>query len=121
MIYKTNRALTLKECPWLDDEIKKGIIVYKYTGYTYECVSESGTACSMKEGESPFFELPTDSLDGVNNADEASGGYIKAKNELIKETTMLWVSNGYDADHFSKSCDDIIVMMNEIKKLHNQK
>lgn len=57
----TNRDITTGECPWLDEDIKKGTVVYEYEGCTYGCIGK-GMACTLIEGEDPFFELPIDCL-----------------------------------------------------------
>lgn len=56
------RDVNQKECHWLDRDFKKGEIVYEYPLYTYGCVSNEGLACSEKDSESPFFELPKNAL-----------------------------------------------------------
>lgn len=63
MKYKLKRTVSTTECPWLDENIEKGSIVYKYYGHTYGCISPLGIACTMKEGETPFLEIPRDSLE----------------------------------------------------------
>ena len=60
--FQLTRDVTLNECNWLDRDYKKGEIVFEYPLYTYGCVSNHGVACSEKDSESPFFELPTDAL-----------------------------------------------------------
>ena len=62
--YKLIRDITKKECPWLDRTFKKDEIVYKYTGYTYGCISE-GLAVSEKLNETPFFELTYAALEEI--------------------------------------------------------
>ncbi len=52
-----NRAVTKEECPWLNKDLKKGKVVYKYTGYTYGCIGR-GVAVSDKPGKTPFYEVP---------------------------------------------------------------
>jgi len=60
--YIVNRAVTKDECHWLDATVPRGTAVYKYTGVTYGCIG-SGIAVSMRDGETPFFEMPRDAMD----------------------------------------------------------
>jgi hypothetical protein len=60
--YQLFRDVTVNECQWLDRDFKKGEIVFEYPLYTYGCIGNKGVACSEKDSESPFFELPKDSL-----------------------------------------------------------
>lgn len=60
--FKLTRNVTLNECDWLNRDYKKGEIVFEYPLYTYGTVSNKGVACSEKDSESPFFELPIDAL-----------------------------------------------------------
>ena len=62
-----NRDIPKSECDWLDRDFKKEETVYEYYGPTYGCISPDGTACTLsKEGETPFFELPTEALSQSN-------------------------------------------------------
>lgn len=56
------RNVTKKECGWLSRTFKKGEIVYEYSGATYGCISWHGTAFTLVEGETPFFELPNNAV-----------------------------------------------------------
>lgn len=60
--YVIVRDLTPEDCHWLDGTITKGTLVYHYTGYTYGCISRNGIAVSLVLGETPFFEVPNDSV-----------------------------------------------------------
>ena len=63
------RTVTKKECPWLDQDLPKGFIVYNYVGYTYGCISRDGKAVSLKDdpkAQEPFFEIPRDSFEKFN-------------------------------------------------------
>jgi hypothetical protein len=60
--FKLNRDVSKNECSWLDKDLNEGTIVYKYTQYTYGCISRNGIACSFEFNVNPFFELPIDSL-----------------------------------------------------------
>lgn len=64
MKFKVIRDVTTDECHWLKEDVKEGSIVYVYDGHTYGCVSSAGIACTMNEGETPFFELPISALKG---------------------------------------------------------
>lgn len=57
------RRVTQSECHWLDREFLPGDIVYVFPGCTYGCVSSDGIACTLSpEGDTPFFELPENSV-----------------------------------------------------------
>ena len=56
------REVTPKECFWLSHAYSKGEEVFEYTSRTYGCISPNGIACSEKDDETPFFELPKDSI-----------------------------------------------------------
>jgi hypothetical protein len=60
--FKTTRDINSEECHWIDEPVKEGTEVYEYFGHTYGCISSSGMAVTLKEGELPFFELPYNSL-----------------------------------------------------------
>ena len=60
--FELTRDVTRQECSWLDKDYKKGDIVFEYPLYTYGCVGNEGVACSDKDSESPFFELPKNAL-----------------------------------------------------------
>jgi len=59
---RLTRDVTMEECKWLHRDLKKGELVAQYKGHTYGCISPSGIACTEREGEWPFFELPEDAL-----------------------------------------------------------
>lgn len=73
MKYEVVRNVTKKECPWLDKDLKKGDVVFSYKGYTYGCISPKGMAFTVVEDETPFFELPMNSVKKI----EISGGGIQ--------------------------------------------
>lgn len=56
--------ITRKECHWLERDIEPGEEMYLYSGQTYGCISPDGVAASLKENETPFFEIPMDSVRG---------------------------------------------------------
>jgi hypothetical protein len=58
-----NRDVTIKECPWLERDMKRGYQVWRYFGFTYGCVSPNGIAVTHDKDETPFFELPLGSID----------------------------------------------------------
>jgi len=55
------RDVTPGECSWLHKTFAEGIMVYAYSGCTYGCIAD-GIACTEVPGETPFFELPRDSV-----------------------------------------------------------
>lgn len=59
---KTTRTLTVKQYPWLDNDIPEGTTVYRYFGNKYGCISHNGIGVTLVEGEEPFFEVPRDSV-----------------------------------------------------------
>ncbi len=61
--YQLTRDVTQEECPWLGRDFKKGETVFEYLQYTYGCISPSGKAFTEVFDETPFFELPIDSVD----------------------------------------------------------
>ena len=65
MKYRLTRTVTQEECPWLDRTYKEGEEVFKYTNYTYGCITQYGVACCDVEDETPFFELPMSALDVI--------------------------------------------------------
>jgi len=65
--YVLTRSVKRKECPWLDRNFKKGEKVFAYHGCTYGCISFEGSAFTVKPGETPFFELPNNSVKLLNS------------------------------------------------------
>jgi len=70
MQYELTRDVTRKECDWLEEDMKKGTLVYRFSGPTYGCIGYSGIACCMEEGENPFFELPFGALSEIKKEGE---------------------------------------------------
>lgn len=66
MKYILRRTVTKEECPWLEKPIYISTIVFEYFGTTYGCISHLGKAFSRIEGETPFFELPKDSVTEIH-------------------------------------------------------
>jgi len=60
MKFRLTRTVT-----WLDRDFKEGDEVFKYSGYTYGCISGNGMACCDEENKTPFFELPMNALDVI--------------------------------------------------------
>ena len=63
--FRLTRDVTKKECSWLDRNYKKGEILFEYDGYTYGCISPNGIACSDKDQETPFYEIPKNALERI--------------------------------------------------------
>lgn len=59
---KINREVTQDECPWMEEPLEAGTVVFEYLGYTYGCISPNGMAVTFASGETPFFEIPMDAL-----------------------------------------------------------
>ena len=51
-------TLLKKDYGYLPFDFKKGDIVYRYNGCTYGCISPLGIAITLKEGKTPFYEIP---------------------------------------------------------------
>lgn len=66
MKFILTRTVTTKECNWLSRGYSKGTVVFAYSGYTYGCISDNGTAVSL-DGDVPFFELPIDALKRIED------------------------------------------------------
>lgn len=64
------RDVTRHECPWLDEDLKKGTPVWSYHGHTYGVVSPRGIAVTAKAAETPFFELPSNALSQKSNPED---------------------------------------------------
>lgn len=76
MKYILTRDVTTAECPWLERDYKKGEMVFEYHGYTYGCVSYDGIAFTMVENETPFFELPMNSVESMKIDGGIQEGHI---------------------------------------------
>lgn len=62
-----NREITQKECPWLEKDLQKGKVVYKYNGYTCGVIGSNGIAVTEQPDETPFFEVPESAIDWEND------------------------------------------------------
>lgn len=61
--YRLSRDVTVNECKWLDRDLKKDEIVYKYNGNTYGVCTPFGTACCINGPDVlPFYEIPNNAL-----------------------------------------------------------
>lgn len=57
------RMVSTEECPWLASNLNTGDTVYRFPGCTYGCISSGGIAATLSpEGETPFFEIPENSV-----------------------------------------------------------
>lgn len=59
------RDVTTEECHWLDEDMQAGTVVYEYDGPTFGVISPNGVACTMVFNFTPFFELPSDSIEAL--------------------------------------------------------
>jgi hypothetical protein len=59
---KLVRDMTAEECPWLDNDIPAGTIVFEYRGPTYGLKEHEDLIFVSFEGGTPFFQLPLNSL-----------------------------------------------------------
>lgn len=62
MAYIVTRDITKKECPWLDEDVPSGTVVYAYRKYTYGCISSEGIAVHLYN-QTEFFELPKNAIE----------------------------------------------------------
>ncbi len=56
------RDISIEECPWLQDDLFKGMTVYEYTGCTYGCITRKGIAVTEEDNGTPFFEVPINAI-----------------------------------------------------------
>lgn len=61
--FSLNRTVPVSECPWLDADLPKGLVVYRFDGHTYGCIGPTGLAVSNEPNHGPFFEVPVKALD----------------------------------------------------------
>jgi len=97
-----NRDVTKEECFWLDRDFKKGEKVYEYTGHTYGCIQGSGTACSLVPGETPFFELPTESIMAETLEEQKAADNERMLKEQTEEqpfVTIEKVQHNMEVEH----------------------
>lgn len=47
---------------WLDEVLRAGKIVYRWSGYDYAIIGPGGVAVSDKPDEYPFYEIPADAV-----------------------------------------------------------
>ena len=63
---RVTRLVMMEECPWLDNDVEAGTIVYRYYGATYGCIGPEGVAVTLCEDVPPFFELPLSALEPIH-------------------------------------------------------
>lgn len=61
------REVTTEQCPWLEENLSEGTEFYTFEGYTYGCIGPTGRAVSFAPNENPFFEIPSDSFEVVDD------------------------------------------------------
>ena len=64
--YILTRDVNQSECDWLERDFPYGEIIYRYFGDTNDNISSSGFAFSLEIGQTPYFELPIDSVELVD-------------------------------------------------------
>lgn len=89
-----NRDVTTNECPWLENDIQKGVKVFKYFGPTYGCIG-TGIAVTFVYHVEPFFELPKDSIDFIKNS---CNNEIKDLLVLIRNGLDLYIKIEFDSN-----------------------
>jgi len=67
MKYKVIKYIAKKKYPWLPHGIKKGTILYSYPSCTYGCISPKGEAITFIEDQTPFYEVPKDSIKKIRS------------------------------------------------------
>jgi len=80
--FKVARDVTAAECPWLDDDIRAGTIVFEYRGPTYGLKGHEGLIFVSFDGGTPFFEFP---LNCLVDADHTPAGQYTHKPEEPRE------------------------------------
>jgi len=62
-VVRLTRDVGVRECGWLDKDLRRGTRFRVYRGPTYGCISPTGIAVTfLGEDDGPFFELPRDAL-----------------------------------------------------------
>ena len=61
-IVTLKRDVRQLECPWLDRDLKTGESFWTYSGCQYGVIGPGGIAVTAKAAETPFFEIPEDSV-----------------------------------------------------------
>lgn len=74
--YSVTREISTLECPWLQEPILAGTVVFEYIGETHGAITKSGVAVTLSADlGAPFIELPRNSLQPVESSDgEFMGG-----------------------------------------------
>lgn len=94
-----NRDVTTKECPWLESDLNKGQEIFTYSGYTYGCIQPYGTACSMVDGETPFFEVPTDAIKNTEDTRLEDEDMMESQTEEQPFVEVVKIKSTMDGDH----------------------
>ena len=62
-VVRLTRDVSVRECRWLDRDLRRGTRFRVYRGPTYGCISPTGLAVTfLGEDDGPFIELPIDAL-----------------------------------------------------------
>jgi len=103
----------MEECPWLDKDFKKGEEVNEYTGPTYGCITDKGTACCKTFGDTPFFELPNDALEVADKLDRPKIHVALVEDELVP----VGFDNGETGDYAQFSVE-VVKLKHEMDIAH---
>lgn len=80
------RDISKEEYHWLDNDIKKGTIVYEFKGVTYGCISDNGIPVSLEKDTTPFFEVPLNAVADISiKEDNTMNDWISVDTKLPLE------------------------------------
>jgi len=53
-----NEFLSKDQYPYLDNDMRAGMVVFEFLDQTFGCISPQGIAVSLEKNSYPFVELP---------------------------------------------------------------
>lgn len=62
---KIIKSMTIKEFPWLENDLKIDEEFFIFKGPTYGCISKKGIAVSKDLNKNPFFEVPKEFVEFI--------------------------------------------------------